>query len=363
MVVGKQQHKLQEVCLEITDVCPMECMHCSGSCKLTSENILSLLEVKAIINDFAGMGGRILEISGGEPLMHPDLFEIVAHAKTNQLETILYTSGVTLDIDGRRISIRADLAEKLRKLGLDKIIFNVQGATPEIHETVTRKEGSFKKAVQGIKAMKSVGCWVGVHFVPIKPNRGKLRDVIHLCHNLGVDELGLLRFVPQGRGLTNRKPLELSKKEFEEFIQSTVKLKSSHENPTIRVGRPINFCPLVDASITKEECNAGISRCLITPEGNVVPCPAFKGNGNYIAGNVKVSSLADIWRYSLIWRDFRQFDYTKMNEPCRSCEHLHWCQGGCKAQRILEYGNMYAAPDPHCFALSSRRKEMVEQMC
>lgn len=359
----KHQHKLKEVCLEISDICTMECMHCSGSCKLTSKNMLSLVDVKRIIGDFTRMGGKILEISGGEPLMHPDLFEIVAYAKMNRLETVLYTSGMALDEYRREFSITAELAGKLRRSGLDKMIFNMQGATAETHESITRKEGSFRNVVHGIRIVKLTGCWVGVHFVPMKLNYTELKDVIQLCHNLGVNEIGLLRFAPQGRGLTNRKLLELSKSEFQEFIQNAVKLKSSHENPKIRVGRPINFCPLIDTSITKEECDAGITRCLISPEGNVVPCPAFKRYENYIAGNIKVSSLADIWRYSPIWIYFRQFDYTKMNEPCGSCEHLDWCQGGCKAQRCLEYGDIYAAPDPHCFAPSSRRKELVEQIC
>jgi len=367
IIVGKGQHRLKEVCLEIIDICPLECVQCSGSCDLTSEEMLSLFEVKRIINEFADMNGRILEISGGEPLMHPNLFEIVRHAKMNQLETVLYTSGVTLDSDERMISIETDLADKFRRLGLDKVIFNLQGATSETHERITRKKGSFNRVVRSVEIIKSAGCWVGVHFVPMKPNYSKLRDVIHLCHDLGVNEIGFLQFVPQGRGLASRQSLELSKKEFKEFTQDVTELTYIHENPHLRVGRPADFRCLLDASITKQVCNAGVSRCLISPKGNVVPCPAFKwstpAKANYIAGNVKADSLADIWQYSPTWRDFRQFDCTKMSEPCRSCEHLNWCQGGCKAQRISKYGKMYAAPDPHCFAASTRPKELVEQIC
>jgi radical SAM protein with 4Fe4S-binding SPASM domain len=328
--------------------------------------MLSLLEVKRIISDFAHMGGKILEISGGEPLMHPDLFEIVAYATMNRLETVLYTSGVALNEYGREFSITAEFAGKLRRLGLEKIIFNMQGAIAETHESITQKEGSFKNLVHGIKVMKLMGCWVGVHFVPMKLNYTELKDVIQMCHKLGVNEIGLLRFVPQGRGLTNKELLELSESEFLKFIQNVVKLKkSSHGNPKIRIGRPINFCPLIEACITKEECDAGITRCLISPKGNVLPCPAFKQyeNEDYMAGNVKVSSLADIWRYSPTWTYFRQFDYTKLNEPCESCGHLHWCQGGCKAQRILEYGDMYAAPDPICIAPHFGKKIVIQQVC
>ena len=359
----RHRTKLKEVCLEITDTCVMECMHCSGSCKLTSRNMLSLFEAKRIIREFACMGGRILEISGGEPLVHPDLLGIVAHAKMNRLETVLYTSGVALDMCRREISITAELAWKLRRLGLDKIVFNMQGATAETHDNITRKEGSFGNVVDGIQNMKSADCWVGVHFVPMKLNYTGLKDVFKMCHTLGVNEIGVLRFVPQGRGLTNRELLQLSKSEFREFMQSLVMQKSCHENPRIRVGRPINFCPLIDSSIAKEECDAGITRCLVSPEGNIVPCPAFKRQENYIAGNVKVNTLADIWHHSPIWTYFRQFDYSKINEPCRSCEHLHWCQGGCKAQRILEYGDILAAPDPLCIVPHSGKKILIQQVC
>jgi len=361
----KTLHKLKEVCLEITDICTMECMHCSGSCGLTAENTLSLAVVKRIIGDFAHMGGELLEISGGEPLMHPNLFEIIRRAKMNRLEAILYTSGMASDKHGREFSISSNLAAKLRRFGIDKVVFNLQGSSAEMHDSITQKKGSFKNVVHSIRTMKSLGCWVGVHFVPMKPNHLDLKHVIRLCHTLGVDEIGLLRFVPQGRGLINRGLLELSKRQFQEFMENVVELKASHENPKIRIGRPINFCPLIDTFVTREECNAGITRCLISPEGNVVPCPAFKQNGDYIAGNVKMDSLADIWRYSPKWGIFRQFDYTKMREPCRSCEHLHWCQGGCKAQRILAHkkGDIYTAPDPHCFASSSRRKALVRQVC
>ena len=362
------ENNLKELCLEITDACPMECMHCSGSCDLTSGNTLSLDEIKKIISDFICIGGKTLEISGGEPLMHRNLFEIIKYAKLNGLETVLYTCGTALD-EGRKESLlTSDLAENLRNIGLDKIIFNLQGATVKGHERITQKEGSFRNVITSIKNMKSSGCWVGVHFVPMKPNYLDLKGVIGLCHSFGVDEVGLLRFVPQGRGLINRKYLELSQEEFRDLIKDIIGLKLRYKNPVIRVGRPLNFCPLFCPSITKEICDAGITRCGITPDANVVPCPAFKKlinqNRNFIAGNLKVDSLVDIWRYSPIWKDFREFDYLKMDEPCKSCEHLHWCQGGCKAQRFFKNntGNPYSAPDPLCFAHCSQYERVEERL-
>jgi len=312
--------------------------------------MLSLHRIKRIINEFSSMGGEILEISGGEPLMCPYLPQIVEYAERNDLETVLYTSGTSLD---------GDIAKKLQRSGLRRVIFNLQGAISGTHEAVTQVKGSFGKVLNAIETMKMLDFWVAVHFVPMKPNYKELGDLLRLCHLLGVDEVGVLRFVPQGRGQTNRALLELSREEFKEFIKNLIELTSNHRNPNIRVGRPIDFRHLFDPTIVKSVCDAGISRCLIAPDGKVVPCPAFKQTERYVAGNVKNSSLVDIWNKSFIWQEFRQFEFMQISEPCKSCECLHQCRGGCTAQRILkhkeyeEYKGMYAAPDPCCFRFTT----------
>jgi len=306
--------------------------------------MLSLHRIKRVITEFSGMGGEILEISGGEPLICPYLPQIVEYARRKNLETILYTSGTSLG---------GGIAKKLQRSGLNRVIFNLQGATSCTHEAVTQVKGSFGEVVNAIGTMKMLDFWVGVHFVPMKPNYKEFGDLLRLCHLLGVDEVGVLRFVPQGRGQTNRALLQLPREEFKEFIKNLIDMTSNHNNPNIRVGRPIDFRHLFDPSIAKSVCDAGISRCLIAPDGKVVPCPAFKQTATYIAGNVKNSSLIDIWNKSPIWKEFRHFDPTQINEPCKSCKYLHQCRGGCIGQRILEYEerkDIYAAtPDPCCF--------------
>lgn len=332
--------KLKEVCLEITDTCPLNCLHCSGECGLSSRNILSLNTIKKFIDELSNVGCEILEISGGEPLVHPHLTQIVQYAERSNLETILYTSGTMLS---------RDVAQKLKQSGLRKIVFNLQGALADTHDAVTQVKGSFNSGIDAIKTMKSLEFWVGAHFVPVRPNYKDLSGFVQLCHDLEVDEIGVLRFVPQGRGETNKGLLELSREEFLELTMNLVELTSKHKNPHIRVGRPIDFRHLFDPSIVKSECDAGISRCLITPSGKVLPCPAFKQNKQYVAGDVKNCSLRDIWEASPIWGKLRHFDYKQIGDPCKTCEHLHQCRGGCIAQRILKYKDMYDAPDPVCF--------------
>jgi len=345
----KHTISLKEVCLEITDTCLMNCLHCSGECGPSSRNMLSVHQIKRIINEFSSMGGEILEISGGEPLMHSLLPQIIDYAEKNNLETILYTSGTMWDTKRGIASLDINLAKKLQLSGLKKVIFNLQGAISSTHEALTQVKGSFRKVLNAIKTMKMLDFWVGAHFVPMKPNYMELRDLHRLCHDLEVNEIGVLRFVSQGRGGKNRELLELSKKEFEEFNKNLIELTSNYKNPPIRVGRPIDFRYLFDFSIVKPACDAGISRCLVGPDGKVIPCPAFKQNNQCVAGNVKHTSLADVWNKSPIWQKFRRFDYTHIDEPCKGCDYLYQCRGGCNAQRILKYKDIYAAPDPSCF--------------
>lgn len=333
-------YKLKEVCLEITDICPLNCLHCSGVCGSSSQNKLSLNHGKKIINELSSIGCEILEISGGEPLIHPDLTQIVRYAERSDLETILYTSGYRLG---------CNVAKKLKQSGLRKVIFNLQGAHPDTHDALTQVKGSFKHVKDAIKTVKSLDFWVGAHFVPMKRNYREFKKFLGLCHDLEVDEVGILRFVPQGRGQTHEASLKLSIKEFEEFNRDLTELTSKHSNPNIRVGRPIDFRHLFDSSILKSDCDAGISRCLITPDGKVFPCPAFKQQKQYVAGDVKNRSLHEIWGASPILQSFRNFDYKQISEPCKSCEHLYRCRGGCIAQRILKCKDKYAGPDPNCF--------------
>jgi pyrroloquinoline quinone biosynthesis protein E len=316
----------------------MNCIHCSN--ENDHQERLEFYEIKSIIDEFRDLGGQILEISGGEPLEHADIIKIIRYAKTNGLEVRLYTSGLVSQ-DGEFESITNKLANNLKESSIDKIIFNIEGSKSITHELITGLKGSYNKAVQSISTVISAGLWTGIHFVPTKLNFREIEKTIEICSELGVSEFAILRFVPQGRGLKNREKLELSQQECEELFYILNKIKCQSR---IRIGHPLN-CFISD--FESSECIAGKSLCLIKPNGQVVPCPAFKQNVDYNAGSIKNKSLSDIWLYSEILEKLRTFKYENLI-GCKNCGSLFKCQGGCTAQRILERGELYRSIDPLC---------------
>lgn len=342
-------YKLKELCLEVTDTCVMECRHCSscsGKYGTGIPNDMPLTQAKQIVKDLNELGGKILEISGGEPLLYPGLYDLCRYASNMDLEVRVYTSGVHPTSEENLQEIKPEEIEDLKRLGVNRIIFNLEGASSGTHEKIMGTTGVHDLVIKSLKNAKAAGLWTGVHFVPMKPNFRELPNVAKLCSSLGVDELALLRFVPQGRGRTNRKWLELSQVQFEEVLRSAANLMKGYRELKIRVGCPMDFLSFIEPSIEPHQCKAGRCTCVISPNGKVLPCPGFKNSHEFLAGNVNVESLRAIWQKG--FRTLRELKPAEISGLCQDCDQLRACGGRCAAQRAIAYGSIYEGPDPAC---------------
>jgi radical SAM protein with 4Fe4S-binding SPASM domain len=230
---------------------------------------------------------------------------------------------------------------------LDKIIFNLQGPK-QVHDAITQKPGSFEAVCESIQRAKELGFWVGIHFVPMKPNAAKIGEVLAVAKSLSVDEVALLRFVSQGRGEANQIKLKLSTKELWSFLQDVANLKRVfEERPHIRTGCPLDFLSFIDQTLELCNCKAAISSCSITSTGNVIPCPGFKHLRGFVAGNIMHDSLEKIWTSAKVLQDIRKIDYRNL-QICSKCSRVDICKGRCLAQRVRQHGDLLKGPDPDC---------------
>ncbi len=348
---------LEELCIEITGKCLMRCRHCSSSCTASNLSSLSYDCILRIFDDARLLGTKTIEISGGEPLLHPRILDIIREAM-KYFEVRLYTSGFLGDCNG----IPETLVSSMATLGLDRIIFNLQGASAEIHERITMTPGSFESVIASIKRAKAARLWAGVHFVPMLPNYKEIGVLSELCNSLQIDELAILRYVNQGRGAFNSDSLELSHDDFHALILDIVREKQIGDRLQIRTGCPMNFCSFVNSDIEPVKCKAGLSTLLITSDGKIVPCPAFKQAQDFTIGNINRSTLSSLWHESDKLRQLRTFDFRQI-QGCNECKRLDVCQGRCMAQRFYATGSIYEGPDPLCPYKSASVRARKNETC
>ena len=305
---------VKDLCFEIIEACPNECKFCSSNSCIDKKQIVSFDDFKRVIYHFESRGGiEELSLSGGEPFLHPDLLKMVEYAKSFGIRTVIFTSGIKrpLPLDdgtikyyeeemGNRLkqikqhepwnerlknnvkkyyeriicpSVFSPITKQelyvLKNFGLDKIVFDYQAYEHETDEYIMgRNRQKYECLLDSLMNASIVGIETDVHFIPMKPNYKEIVDILEMLEIAKVNNISILKFVPQGRGLKNINDLMLSDNELVEFM----KLLDSYRylySGNIRIG-----IPLMEES--RHKCNAGLEKLVIKYDGTILPCPAFK---------------------------------------------------------------------------------------
>lgn len=304
---------LKDLCFEIIQTCPNECKFCSSNSSKNAQTIVTLENFKKTVNYFMKQG-RIgeISISGGEPFLHPDLFEMVRFCKELGIRTVIFTSGIKRKTDipkdarnyiieqykkqykeitskepwNERLkeslnryydfilqqpafgAISRQELEYLKQLGLDKIVFDMQAVDQTIDENLMGRKNLNTYLINSLVRASAVGLNIDVHFIPMKPNYKQFPDVIECLEIANIQNISILNFVPQGRGRINSSELLLSREQLQEFAQ-ILQREKAHFKGNIRVGIPLN-------GKMSHMCTAGTEKLDIKYDGTILPCPAFK---------------------------------------------------------------------------------------
>lgn len=323
--------------VEVTNKCALECAHCSSSSSFSCTDYIEPDQVFSLVSEGKKLGASCLSISGGEPLLYPHLNEIIDYAYNLDFHIRLYTSGLTSS-DGITL-IPAD-NQVLNSL-LDKIntiIFSLHSHVAAVHDQVTSKQGSFDLTTTAIGNAVETGMNCEIHTVPMSINYKDIPGLVMLGEELGVDRISFLRLVPQGRCVNNLH-LMMNPSEIRQFMNILQHLDSPLLD--IRKGAPYK-CLFFENS---GYCSAGVDKILVSADGSVHPCEAFK----FLASesNINQQSLANIWLNDRLLKGIRNTDINSIS-TCSGCEMNEICRGGCPGQRYLAYDTMEIGPDPIC---------------
>lgn len=336
-------YRLRELKIEVTRECPLKCLHCSSNGAPLAPERLDPRRVAELIREFADLGGNVLAISGGEPLVYNGLPILLKVCQSLGIRPDIYTSGIC----SNRFAINpiADYTLSLLAEIRANIIFSLHGASAETHDILTQVPGSFNSSIEAMEKAVAAGIPAEVHVVPTAINFGELAQMVMLVSNMGIRRLSWLRFVPQGRGQVNRDVLQLTREQLRQLSHIKIKLQQVFPDVEIRTGSPFNILCTEAPTL----CVAGISELTIRPDGCAVPCDAFKQfrvHDRFC--NVLEHSLLEVWQKSEFLNEVRCLQESKCNSPCASCPYYSLCNSGCMAQTAIATGRLVNERDPAC---------------
>lgn len=331
----------------LTEKCNLRCSHCYQTGVAPEE--LSRREIGEVLAEIEDMlkawerGSGLafspsINVTGGEPFLRPDLFEILAAIRGQGFVASLLTNGTLVD---------AQKAAALARLGISGVQVSLEGPA-EIHDAI-RGPGSFAASCRGVSHLLDAGLQVTLNATLSKINGHRFAEIIDVAAAWGVQRLGFSRLVPSGRGLglvDQMIPGHALKEMYEAiFAHSASGLEIVTGDPLasqMRSQAGWNDCGMTAAG----GCAAGVSGLTLLPDGTVTPCRRLA----LALGNVRKDSLREIWAGSPVLEQLR--NRQSYNKRCGSCPRWAVCRG-CRAiayaGSLIRGNEDFLAEDPQCF--------------
>lgn len=337
---------LRMIAWEVTRSCNLNCVHCrAASACGPYPGELSTQKCKSLIDEIAAAFQPVIILTGGEPLLRPDIFDIAYYGTQKGLRMVMATNGTLAD---------EKIARKMIESGIQRVSVSIDGKDAQSHDAFRGEPGAFAGAMRGIEAMKSAGMEFQINTTITTANLHQLKDIHDLTLRLGAAAHHIFLLVPTGRGrdlasqaITAADYEETLKWFYQESLTCAIQLKATCAPHYFRIMHQNKVKGVEPKKKTgghfhesTRGCLGGISFCFISHVGQVQPCGYLELN----CGNVQKQSFAEIWESSEIFRNLR--DYGKYGGKCGRCEFIKVC-GGCRA-RAYEATGDYLAEEPLC---------------
>jgi Fe-coproporphyrin III synthase len=340
----------------VTRRCNLKCVHCySRSEDRDFGGELSLEDGKILIDDLARFGSPVILFSGGEPLIRPDIFDLIRHATGSGLRAVVSTNGTL---------INELMAERLKQIGLSYVGISLDGLGSR-HDSFRGMAGTFLKVMNAIKNCMNMGLKVGLRFTITRRNFEDISGIFDLVEEYKIPRICFYHLVYSGRGT------ELFSEDLDhDQTRSVVDLILDRTKRLHTIGLPVEVLtvdnhadgPYVYLRLTKEnpERAAQVLELLKMNEGNNsgrgIGCVSWDGEvhadqfwRHHSFGNVRVRPFSEIWTDSS--DQFLMQLKEKKNYVTGRCAHCQWldiCGGNFRVRAEAVYGDVWA-PDPACY--------------
>ncbi|MDD6596981.1 putative heme d1 biosynthesis radical SAM protein NirJ2 [Anaerovibrio sp.] len=316
-----------------TNACNMYCDHCYRDAGCKAEEELSTAEAKTLLEQIARAGFKIMIFSGGEPLMRPDIVELVAYAASLGLRPVFGTNGTLITLE---------MAQRLKAAGAMGMGISLDSMDREKHNAFRKFPGAWEGAVQGMRNCRAAGLPFQIHTTVMEWNNHELEALTDFAVAEGAVAHHFFFLVPTGRAKTIEAE-SLRAEAYEDTLTRIMKkqqevdieLKPTCAPQFLRIAAQMGM-----KTRFRRGCLAGTAYCIISPRGKVQPCAYL----NMELGDVRQTPFDEIWKNSEVLNKLRTLEYSG---GCGSCEYKRAC-GGCRARAAYYHEGDYMAEEPWC---------------
>ena len=315
-----------------TRACNLNCKHCYRDAGEKDKDELNLGEAENLLREIKLAGFKIVVLSGGEPLLREDIYEIIGYAKSTGLRPVLGTNGTLID---------KNVARRLKEAGLQRVGVSLDSKNSQVHDDFRGANGAFDRVLRALEVLREIDLEFQVHTTVTRYNYSEIESLIDFVAALGAKAYHIFFLVPTGRGKEELESI-ISVSEYYCLISKILERQKELSFELKPVCAP-QFVPIAAKKGLnlrfKRGCLAGISYCCILPNGDVHPCPYLPLK----LGNVKEKKFSVIWRDSGVLSNLRSLNY---RGKCQACDYKQSC-GGCRARAYFHSGD-YLGEDYYC---------------
>ena len=331
-------YPLSSIYFYLTEGCNLKCRHCWIAPKFQSEDAewpsLDFELFKDIIQQGKKLGTRSVKLTGGEPLIHPDIDKILDY---------IYEEDLKLTIETNGLKCTPEIAEKIAKCKNPFISISLDGSEAEEHEWVRGVEGCFEAALTGARNLVKVGIRPQFIMSVMKKNVHQMESIVRLAEKENIESVKYNLVTPTSRGEKMHEQGEtLSIEELVklgEWVENTLQPSTSVR---LHFSHPVVFKPF-NKMFSQPQGKCGIFSIIgVLGSGKYALCGIGESVKELVFGHAETDSLADIWNNNKVLEDIRNGLPKKLNGICGDCLLKNQCLGSCVAMNYYRHHDLFA---------------------
>ena len=316
---------------DITTRCNLSCRHCYNSSTIKAQT-LPPRTLHMLAGKLANSGVFLVTLSGGEPLIEPEIWNITKILKDKKKNVSLVTNGTL---------VTERIARKIKNAHINSVQVSIDGLR-ETHDYLRGVKGCFDLSMRAVKTLLKEDVSVMVSTTVSQKNVEEIPLLLEKVLDMGVQGFRAIRLIVMGRG-TGLEQEALTKEQAKTLtLYMLEKRKELKDRIQIIPDECMSFLgeKIHEYGLSWSGCPAGRTECAVDSAGKVYPC-IFLSYEQFVMGSLLNSEFDDIW-HSQPFEEFR-----KIERKC-NCPIFDFCKGGCPAAAYGRYKDI-KRKDPYCW--------------